>query len=78
MTKKYTSWEALPDTLTALHVSQFLGISRRRVYELFQLHKEHGGIPNFKIGASKRVDKQDFKAWIEKKKAENVPNSIQT
>ena len=63
-TQKYTTWESLPDTLTALHISQFLGISRRRVYELFQTHVEHGGIPNFEIGISKRVDKADFKQWI--------------
>lgn len=63
-TKNYTTWETLPDTLTALHISQFLGISRRRVYELFQINVENGGIPNFEIGASKRVDKSDFKTWI--------------
>ena len=63
-TKLYTTWETLPDTLTALHISQFLGISRRRVYELFQINVENGGIPHFEIGASKRVDKSDFKIWI--------------
>jgi len=31
-TKEYSTWESLPDTLTAMHISQFLGISRRRVY----------------------------------------------
>jgi predicted DNA-binding transcriptional regulator AlpA len=68
--KKYTTWESLPDALTALHISQYLGISRRRVYELFQTHIQYGGIPNFEIGASKRVDKSDFKVWIEQRKAE--------
>jgi hypothetical protein len=68
ITKKYTTWESLPDTLTALHISQFLGISRRRVYELLQTNVEHGGIPNFEIGISKRVDKVDFKQWIVQKK----------
>ncbi|MEK4750432.1 helix-turn-helix domain-containing protein [Niallia sp. FSL W8-0177] len=63
-TRKYTTWESLPDTLTALHIAQFLGISRRRVYELFLTHVEHGGIPNFAIGTSKRVEKSDFKKWI--------------
>jgi hypothetical protein len=29
---------------------------------------EHGGIPNFEIGASKRVEKADFKQWIEQLK----------
>jgi predicted DNA-binding transcriptional regulator AlpA len=68
--KKYSTWESLPDTLNALHISQFLGISRRRVYELFQISAKYGGIPNFEIGASKRVDKSDFKVWIEQRKAE--------
>jgi excisionase family DNA binding protein len=69
-TEKYTTWESLPDTLTAQHISQFLGISRRRVYELFQAHVEQGGIPNFEIGASKRVEKSDFKNWIAQRKEE--------
>ncbi|WP_232827979.1 helix-turn-helix domain-containing protein [Paraliobacillus sp. X-1268] len=64
----FNYWDLLPDTLTALHISEYLHISRRRVYELFQLHEEEGGIPNFQIGASKRVDKQDFKKWITSKK----------
>jgi excisionase family DNA binding protein len=67
----FTTWESLPDTLTAHQIAQFLGISRRRVYELFQLHPEFGGIPNFEIGASKRVDKADFKKWIEQLKKKN-------
>lgn len=61
--RDFTTWDSLPDTLTAEHIAQFLGISRRRVYELFQIHVNHGGIPNFSIGASKRVDKEDFKQW---------------
>jgi excisionase family DNA binding protein len=69
-TKKYTTWESLPDTLSAKHIAPFLGISRRRVYELFQINIENGGIPNFRIGASIRVDKSDFKNWIMKKKEE--------
>jgi len=68
--KKYSTWESLPDTLTALHISQYLGISRRRVYELFQISANFGGIPNFEIGASKRVDETDFKVWIEQRKSE--------
>jgi len=58
----------LPDILTAQHIADYLKISRRRVYELFQLRPEHGGIPNLEIGASKRVDKVDFLNWIEKQK----------
>ncbi|ENH95686.1 hypothetical protein J416_14812 [Gracilibacillus halophilus YIM-C55.5] len=73
---KFSTWDSLPDTLTALHISQFLQISRRRVYELFHTHVEKGGIPNFEIGASKRVSKEDFKKWISlKMKEKNDVNS---
>ncbi|OCA80771.1 helix-turn-helix domain-containing protein [Bacillus sp. FJAT-27986] len=67
-TKQYTTWESLPDTLTASHIAQFLGISRKTVYELFKLNIEHGGIPNFDIGASKRVEKADLAMWINNQK----------
>ncbi|HFK1767257.1 hypothetical protein AT258_24605 [Bacillus wiedmannii] len=67
-TKQYTTWESLPDALTASHIAQFLGISRKTVYELFKLHVEHGGIPNFDIGASKRVEKADLAMWINNQK----------
>ena len=67
-TKQYTTWESLPDTLTASHIAQFLGISRKTVYELFKLNVEHGGIPNFDIGASKRVEKADLAIWINNQK----------
>lgn len=73
-TKQYTTWESLPDTLTAQHIAEFLGISRRRVYELFQIHPDFGGIPNFEIGASKRVEKTDFKNWITMKKENKQKN----
>lgn len=52
--------DELPEILTALDIATYLGISRRRVYELFQLKPEFGGIPNFEIGLSKRVEKKDF------------------
>ena len=71
-TKKYTTWDSLPDTLTASQISEFLCISRRRVYELFQIRVECGGIPNFSIGASKRVEKADFKWWIAQRKKETL------
>ncbi|MDP4158175.1 MAG: helix-turn-helix domain-containing protein [Bacillota bacterium] len=54
----------LPEILTAKHIASYLGISRRRVYELFQTLPKAGGIPNFSIGASKRVEKKDFIKWI--------------
>lgn len=72
MTKKdkYTTWESLPDVLTAKHLSDYLSISRRRIYELFQISVEYGGIPNFEIGASKRVKNSDFKKWLSLRKQE--------
>lgn len=70
MTKKSYTVETLPAMLTAQNISDFLGISRRIVYELFQKSPAAGGIPNFEIGLSKRVDKQDFICWIEARKAE--------
>ncbi|MGX4583335.1 helix-turn-helix domain-containing protein [Paenibacillus chitinolyticus] len=58
-------WENLPDVLTAKDISEFFKISRRRVYELFQMSPESGGIPNYPIGLSKRADKEDVKKWKE-------------
>lgn len=73
-TQKFTTWDSLPDTLTAQHIAEFLSISRRRVYELFQTNVEHGGIPNFSIGTSKRVEKLDFKQWIVRLKEKSEVN----
>lgn len=53
-----------PEILTAKDISEYLHISRRRVYELFNLSPSKGGIPNFSIGASKRVKKDSFISWI--------------
>ena len=50
--------DELPEILTAKHISTYLGISLRVVYELFQKVQKYGGIPNFDIGASKRVEKK--------------------
>ncbi|MGC9935237.1 helix-turn-helix domain-containing protein [Priestia aryabhattai] len=60
--------QKLPNILTAQHIAKYLGISRRRVYELLQMSEEAGGIRCFQIGSSKRVDKEDFLEWIEQKK----------
>lgn len=64
--------DELPVILTAQHIAIFLGISRRRVYELFQMTPKAGGIPNFEIGLSKRVEKRDFLQWIEGRKNEKA------
>lgn len=64
--------EDYPEILTAQNIADYLGISRRRVYELSQLPEAHGGIRNFDIGNSKRVDKQDFVNWIDARKNEKA------
>jgi len=73
--KKTYTIETLPEMLTAQHISDYLGISRRKVYDLFQLKQAIGGIPNFEIGLSKRVDKRDFIRWIEARKQEKEQKS---
>jgi len=62
----------LPEILTAKHIAMYLGLSLRRVYELFQTNQKSGGIPNFNIGNSKRVEKKDFILWIEERKQEKT------
>lgn len=56
--------EEYPEIMTATHISEYLHISRRRVYELFNLTPTNGGIPNIVIGASKRVRKETLVNWI--------------
>ena len=68
--------DELPEIITAKHIAAYLGISRRRVYELFQLKPDFGGIPNFEIGASKRVEKKDFFEWLEARKQEKMKRRL--
>ena len=69
---KITKLEDLPDTLTAQHIADFLSISRTTIYELFNIYPEHGGIPNYGIGISKRVDLPDFIEWIKARKQARI------
>jgi len=66
------SMNELPEIITAQHISDYLGISRGKIYTLFQINPASGGIPNFAIGTSKRVEKKDFLAWIEARKGEKT------
>ena len=59
------TWEDLPDILSASHIADYLQISRRKVYDLQDINPDHGGIPTFRIGASKRVKKKDFEKWLD-------------
>ena len=66
------SIDELPEVITAQHISDYLGISRGKIYTLFQIKPASGGIPNFDIGNSKKVEKKDFLAWIEARKREKA------
>ncbi|WP_411954757.1 helix-turn-helix domain-containing protein [Alkalibacillus sp. S2W] len=50
--------------MTAQDISDLLGISRKKVYELMNTSNEEGGIPVISIGYSKRVLKEDFLQWL--------------
>ncbi len=63
------SKEELPSILTAADIAGYLKISRKRVYELLQLSPSHGGIVCMKFGLSRRVEKSDFLAWMQKQKS---------
>ncbi len=65
------SWDQLPDVLTAQDIADIFVLSRKRVYELMQIHPDHGGIPNYLVGSSKRVDKPDLLCWKERLKEAN-------
>lgn len=56
--------EDLPQVLTAQHIADYLILARNTVYDLYKLPPERGGIPNFRVGNSRRVMKTDFISWI--------------
>lgn len=61
------SLEDYPEMMTAAHISQYCGISRKKVYELFKLNPDIGGIPCIEIGITKRVRKETFITWMNKR-----------
>lgn len=67
MEKSIKNIDMLPDILTAQNIADYLKISRKTVYGLLQLKPTYGGIPNFPIGTSKRVRKEDLISWIDGK-----------
>jgi hypothetical protein len=60
--------EDMPEVLTAQLIAKHLKIARQTVYEYFDKPVELGGIPNYQIGNSRRVDKADFIWFIENRK----------
>lgn len=64
--------EDMPEIISASHISKYLHVSRNRIYELFQIKPEYGGIPCFTVGTQKRVLKSDFEKWIDDRKRTNI------
>lgn len=69
---KILKFDELPDILSAQLIANYLGLSRSTVYSLLDVRPDSGGIPNFSIGNSRRVDKREFSVWLDQKKGEAV------
>lgn len=52
-----------PLILTADHIAEILGVSKRIAYEVM----EHKGFPLVRVGRLKRVNRDAFFKWIENK-----------
>jgi excisionase family DNA binding protein len=50
-----------PLILTAEHVSEIMGISKRIAYEMM----EYKGFPLIRVGRLKRVNRDSFFGWLE-------------
>lgn len=59
-----SDYSQYPITLNATHVSEILGISGRYAYELM----DRTEFPTIKVGRSKRVNREDFIKWLDKRK----------
>lgn len=53
-----------PIVLTAVEISQILGVSKRVAYEIMDMP----GFPLIRIRRSKRANREDFFHWLDKKK----------
>lgn len=70
--KKILSEQDLPDVCSPQICADFLGIGRQRVYEFCRLSIERNGLPNYKIGGSRKIDKQDLLAWKKRQREQYV------
>lgn len=68
---EYTTLDQLPIFLNADQVSEVLGISRAKAYQL--MHTE--AFPKIQIGKRMVVRKEHFIAWIDKESGINSPNN---
>lgn len=51
-----------PLILTADHISEIMGVSKRIAYEMM----EYKGFPLIRVGRLKRVNRESFFCWLEK------------
>ncbi|MFD3268531.1 helix-turn-helix domain-containing protein [Paenibacillus dendritiformis] len=65
--------EDLPDILTPQQVADYLGISRKKVYELCQVNPDLGGLISFSIGKSRKIEKSTLLIWLESLKKGELP-----
>jgi excisionase family DNA binding protein len=56
--------EDYPLILTAEHIAEIMGISKRVAYELM----EYKGFPLIRVGRLKRVNREAFFKWLEEQK----------
>ncbi|MDN9011070.1 helix-turn-helix domain-containing protein [Brevibacillus laterosporus] len=61
------TFEELPPILTAVHIAAYLGISKRRAYELMDLKN----FPLIRLGRSKRVNREGFIRWLQDQEGAN-------
>ena len=81
---KIMKFEELPDQLSAQHIADYLGKSRRWVYEMMKISPEVGGIPSYTLPSivgtgkclHKRVSKIDFGEWLQTLKSQQKGNVI--
>lgn len=59
----------LPNILTAKDIARYLRLAPNTVYGLMDVKPEHGGIPCFSVGKSRRVERADFEKWLRSKKS---------
>lgn len=65
--------EDLPDILTPQQVADYLGISRKKVYELCQMKPDYGGLQSFSIGKSRKIEKSTLLIWLDSLKKGELP-----
>ena len=73
-----TSFEELPDMARLEQVADFLQIGRTLVYEeaaRYETSKGVDGLPNIRVGRTRRVPKWRLRAWIDGQLGSESPDA---